>query len=136
LDLDPILDLDLGPNLRPAVSRSGLSREGPVEQRGGLFVEQRKDFDRVFLEMFPDSASCSQGPNPNIPLEDALTIPQWWLLDWLRDQAKNDEAHLAYLMDMEEEAHHLNKVAIPPRAVEGSELMQSELMHVVIRALG
>jgi hypothetical protein len=39
-------------------------------------------------------------------------------------------------MDVEEEARQLNKIAIPPGAVEGSELMQSELMQVVIRALG
>jgi hypothetical protein len=39
-------------------------------------------------------------------------------------------------MDVEEEARELNKIAIPPGAVEGSELMQSELMQVVIRALG
>ena len=62
LDPDSILDLDSGlvPKLRPAVSRGGLSGEGPVEQRGGLSVEQRKrkDFDHVFLEMFPDSDSC------------------------------------------------------------------------------
>jgi hypothetical protein len=31
---------------------------------GGLSDEQRKDFNRVFLEMFPDSASCSQGLIP------------------------------------------------------------------------
>jgi hypothetical protein len=74
--------------------------------------------------------------DPNIPMEDGLTIPQWWLLDWLRDQVKNDEAQLAFFMDMEEEARQLNKVAIPPGAVEGSELMQSKLMQVVIRALG
>ena len=99
--------------------------------RGGLSVEQRKDFDCVFLEMFLDSASYSQGSDPNIPMEDGLTILQWWLLDWLRDQVKNNEAQLAYLMDVEEEARQLNKVAIPPGVVEGSELMQ-----VVIRALG
>jgi hypothetical protein len=64
-------------------------------------------------------------------MEDGLTIPQRWLLDWLRDQVKHDEARLAYLMDVEEEACQLNKIAIPPSAVEGSELMQ-----VVIRALG
>jgi hypothetical protein len=71
-------------------------------------------------------------------MEDGLTIPQWWLLDWLRDQAaiKHDEARLAYLMNVEVEARQLNKIAIPPGAVEGSELMQSELMQVVIRALG
>jgi hypothetical protein len=49
--------------------------------RGGLFVEQGKEFERVFSEMFPDSASCSQGADPNTPMEDGLTIPQWWLLD-------------------------------------------------------
>ena len=69
-------------------------------------------------------------------MEDGLTISQWWLLDWRRDQVKNDETCLAYLMDVEEEGHQLNKVAIPPGAVEGPELMQSELMQVVIRALG
>jgi hypothetical protein len=37
---------------------------------------------------------------------------------------------------VEEEARQLNKIAIPPGAVEGPELMQSELMQVVIRALG
>jgi hypothetical protein len=138
LNLDPILDLDPGlvPNLKPAVSRGDLSGEGSLAvkdpvQSGGLSVEQRKDFNHVFLEMFPDSASCSQGPNPNIPMEDGLTIPQWWLLDWLRDQVKNDEAQLAFLMDVEEEVCQLNKVAIPPSGIEGSELMQ-----VVIRALG
>jgi hypothetical protein len=142
LDSDPILDQDpdpgLVPKLKPAVSRGGPSGEGPVEQRDALSVEEsrRKDFDRVFLEMFPDLVSGSQGPDPNIPLEDGLTIPHWWLLDWLRDQVKNDEVRLAYLMDVEEEARLLNKVAIPPGAVEGSELMQSELMQVVIRDLG
>jgi hypothetical protein len=85
--------------------------------------------------MFPDLASCSQGLDPNIPMEDGLIIPQWWLLDWLRDQVMHNEARLAYLMDVEE-ARQLNKIAIPPGAVEGSELMQSELMQVVIRALG
>jgi hypothetical protein len=103
---------------------------------GGLSDEQRKDFNRVFLEMFPDSASCSQESNPNIPMENGLTILQWWLLEWLRDQVKHDEAQLAYLMGVEEEARQLNKVAIPPGAVEGSELMQSELMQVVIKAFG
>jgi hypothetical protein len=39
-------------------------------------------------------------------------------------------------MDVEEEARQLNKVAILPGVVEGSELMQSELMQVVIRAFG
>jgi hypothetical protein len=39
-------------------------------------------------------------------------------------------------MDVEEEACQLNEIAIPLGAVEGSELMQSELMQVVIRALG
>jgi hypothetical protein len=140
LDPDPTLDPDPGlvPKPKPAVSRGGPSGEGPVEQRDALSVEERrrKDFERVFLGMFPDSVSGSQGPDPNIPLEDGLTIPQWWLLDWLRDQVKNDEARLAYLMDVEEEARQLNKVAIPPGAVEGSELMQSELMQVVIRDLG
>jgi hypothetical protein len=119
---DPDLDLVLDPD--PILDPN------PVP-RGSLSVEQGKEFERVFLEMFPDSASCSQGPDPNIPMEDGLTIPQWWLLDWLRDQVKHDEARLAYLMDVEEEARQLNKIAIPPGAVEGSELMQ-----VVIRALG
>jgi hypothetical protein len=59
---------------------------------GGLSDEQREDFNRVFLEMFPYSASCSQGSDPNIPMENSLTIPQWWLLEWLRDQVKHDEA--------------------------------------------
>jgi hypothetical protein len=142
LDPDPILDPDpdpgLVPKLKPAVSRGGPSGEDPIEQRDALSVEEkkRKDFDHVFLEMFPDSVSGSQGPDPNIPLDDGLTIPQWWLLDWLRDQVKNDEARLAYLMDVEEEAHQLKKIAIPLGAVEGSELMQSELMQVVIRDLG
>jgi hypothetical protein len=103
---------------------------------GGLSDVQKKDFERVFIEMFPDSASSSQGSDPNILLDDGLTNPQWWLLEWLRDQVKHDEAQLAYLMDVEEEARQLNKVAIPPGAVEGSELMQSELMQVVIRAFG
>ena len=85
--------------------------------------------------MFLDSASCSQGSDPNILMEDGLTIPQWWLLDWLRDQVKHDEARLAYLMDVEEVARQLNKIAIPPGAVKGFEFMQSELMQVVIRAL-
>ncbi|KAE8038012.1 hypothetical protein FH972_010560 [Carpinus fangiana] len=71
-----------------------------------------KEFEHVFLEMFPDSAS-SQSFDPKIPMEDGLTIPQWWLLDWLRDQVKHDEARLAYLMDVEEEARQLNKIAIP-----------------------
>ena len=71
--------------LKPAKSNGGLSVEGFAPKKdpdldpvpsGGLSVEQRKDFDRVFLEMFPDSASCSQGSDPNIPLEDGLTIPQ------------------------------------------------------------
>jgi hypothetical protein len=110
LDPDPILDPDPDPGLVPklklAVSRGGPSGEGPVERRDALSVEERrrKDFERVFLGMFPNSVSGSQGPDPNIPLEDGLTIPQWWLLDWLRDQVKNDEARLPYLMDVEEEA--------------------------------
>jgi hypothetical protein len=128
----------------PKTKGSYMSDEAALEKdldldpdpSGGLSVEQGKDFERVFLEMFPDSASCSQGSDPNIPMEDGLTIPQWWLLDWLRDQVKHDEARLAYLIDVEEEARQLNKIAIPPGAVEGSELMQSELMQVVIRALG
>jgi hypothetical protein len=49
---------------------------------------------------------------------------------------KHDEAQLTYLMGVEEGARRLNKVAIPPGAVEGSELMQSELMQVVFRDLG
>jgi hypothetical protein len=95
---------------------------------GGLSNEQREDCSRVFLEMFPDSVSCSQGPNPNISMANGLTYPQWWLLEWLRDQVKHDEAHLAYLTGVEEEACQLNKVSIPPSAVKGSELMQSKLM--------
>ena len=94
------------------------------------------NFERVFIEMFPDSASSWQGSDPNIPLDNGLTNLQWWLLEWLRNQVKHDEAQLAYLMDAEEEARQLNMVAIPPGAVEGSELMQSELMQVVIRAFG
>jgi hypothetical protein len=78
--------------------------------------------------MFPDLATSSQGSDPNIPLNNGLTNPQWWLLEWLRNQVKHNEAQLAYLMDVEEEAHQLNKVAIPPGAVEGFELMQSKLM--------
>ena len=103
---------------------------------GGLSDEQREDYNRVFLEMFPDSSSCLQGADSNTPMENGLTIPQWWLLEWLRGQVKHDEAQLVYLMGVEEEARHLNKVAIPPGAVEGFELMQSELMQVVIRAFG
>jgi hypothetical protein len=103
---------------------------------GGLSDKQKEDFECVFLEMFPDSASCSQGSGPNIPMGNGLTNPQWWLLEWLRDQVKHDEAQLAYLMDMEEEVRQLNKVAIPPGVVEGSELMQSKLMQVVIMACG
>jgi hypothetical protein len=139
LDPDPILNPD--PGLahipKPSESCGGLSgeRADPV-RGGGLSDEQKKDFQRVFIEMFPDSASCSQGSDPNIPLDDGLTNPQWWLLEWLRDQVKHDDAQLAYLMEVEEEARQLNKVAIPPGAVEGSELMQSELMKVVIRDLG
>jgi hypothetical protein len=133
-DPDPDLVMDPDPFLDSALVLD------PVP-RGGLSVEQGKDFERVFLEMFPDSASFSQGSDPNIPMEDGLTIPQWWLLDWLWDQVKHDEVRLAYLMDAEEEARQLNEIAIPPGAVEGSELMQSELMQselmqVVIRALG
>jgi hypothetical protein len=148
LILDPNLILDPDPglahNLNPSKSSGGLF-EGAAPEKdpdldpvpgGGLSNEQKKDFERVFLEMFPDSASCSQGFDPNIPMENGLTNPQWWLLEWLRDQVKHDEAQLAYLMDVEEEARQLNKVAIPPCAVEGSELMQSELMQVVIRAFG
>jgi hypothetical protein len=139
LDPDPILNPD--PGLahipKPSESCGGLSgeRADPV-RGGGLSDEQKMDFQRVFIEMFPDSASCSQGSDPNIPLDDGLTNPQWWLLEWLRDQVKHDDAQLAYLMEVEEEARQLNKVAIPPGAVEGSELMQSELMKVVIRDLG
>jgi hypothetical protein len=103
---------------------------------GGLSGEQREDCNHVFLEMFPDSVSCLQGPDPNISMVNGLPFPQWWLLEWLRDQVKHDEAHLAYLTGVEEEARQLNKVAIPPGMVEGSELMQSELMQVVIRAFG
>jgi hypothetical protein len=69
-------------------------------------------------------------------LDNGLTNPQWWLLEWLRGQVKHDEAQLAYLVDVEEEARQLNKVAIPPGAVKGSELMHSEFMQVVIRAFG
>jgi hypothetical protein len=144
-DPDPILDPNKGlaHNLNPSKSSGGLSKEGAALEKdpdldlvpgGGLSDEQKKDFERVFLEMFPDSASCSQGSDPNIPMENGLTNLRWWLLEWLRDQVKHDEAQLAYLMDVEEEACQLNKVAIPPGVVEGSELMQSELMQVVIRA--
>lgn len=122
-DLVPVLDPILDQGLDPVPG-------------GGLSGEQAKDFNRVFLEMFPDSASCSQGSVSNIPMENGLTIPQWWLLEWLKDQVKHDEAQLVYLKDVEEEARLLNKVAIPPGAVEGSELMQSELMQVVMRDLG
>ena len=90
---------------------------------GGLFDEQREDCNRVFLEMFSDSASCLQGFVPNIPMESSLTIPQWWLLEWLRGQVKHGEAQLAYLMGVEEEACQLNKVAIPLGAVKGFDLM-------------
>jgi hypothetical protein len=78
------------------------------------------------------------GADFNTPMENGLTILQWWLLEWLRGQVKHNEAQLAYLMGVEEEAYQLNKVAIaiPPGAVEGSELMQSELMQVVIGAVG
>jgi hypothetical protein len=135
--LEPVLVLEqdsvLGPD--PGLVMDPAPVLDPVP-RGGLSVEQGKEFEHVFLEMFPDSTSCSQGSDPNIPMEDGLTILQWWLLDWLRDQVKHDEAQLAYLMDMEEEACQLNKIAIPLGVVEGSELMQSKLMQVVIRALG
>ena len=77
----------------------------------GLSNEQREDFNRVFLEMFLDSASCSQGADSNTPMENGLTIPQWWLLEWLRGQINHDEAQLAYLMGMEEEARQLNKLS-------------------------
>jgi hypothetical protein len=50
-------------------------------------------------------------------LEDGLTIPQWWLLDWLRDQVKNDEARLAYLMDVEEEARQLNSYLLKIQSI-------------------
>jgi hypothetical protein len=103
---------------------------------GGLSDEQREDCMHVFLDMFPDSVSCSQGADFNTPMENGLTIPQWCLLEWLKGQVKHDEAQLTYLMGVEEGARQLNKVAIPPGAVEGSELMQSELMQVVIRDLG
>jgi hypothetical protein len=103
---------------------------------GGLYDEKREDCNHVFLEMFPDLASCSQGADSNTPMENGLAILQWWLLEWLRGQVKHDEAQLAYLMSVEEEARQLNKVTIPPSAVEGFELMQSELMQVVIRAFG
>jgi hypothetical protein len=86
----------------------------------GLSNEQREDFYRVFLEMFPDSASCLQGADSNTPMENGLTIPQWWLLEWLRGQVKHDEAQFAYLMGVEEDTRQLNKVAIPLGAVEGS----------------
>jgi hypothetical protein len=83
---EPVLvleqDLVLGPDLDPSL----VLDPDPVP-RGGLFVKQGKEFEHVFLEMFPDSASCSQGPDRNIPMEDGLTIPQWWL----RDQVKHDE---------------------------------------------
>ena len=39
-------------------------------------------------------------------------------------------------MSVEEDACHLNKVAIPPGAIKGSELMQLELVQVVIKAFG
>jgi hypothetical protein len=42
---------------------------------GGLSDEQREDCSHVFLEMFPDSVSCSQGPNPNISMVNGLTFP-------------------------------------------------------------
>jgi hypothetical protein len=38
-------------------------------------------------------------------MENGLTIPQWWLLEWLRDQVKHDEAQLVYQISVEEEAH-------------------------------
>jgi hypothetical protein len=63
--------------------------------------------------MFPDSASCSQGADSNTPMENGLTIPQWWLLEWLRGQVNHDEAQLAYLMGVEEEARRLNKSPSP-----------------------
>jgi hypothetical protein len=140
LDPDQVLDSDPGlvPKLKPAESSSigevsSMSDEAAPEKDpdldpvpgGGLSDEQWKDFNRVSLEMFP-----------NISMENGLTIPQWWLLEWLRDQVKHDEVQMAYLMDVEEEARQLNKVAILLGAVEGFELMQLELMQVVIRAIG
>jgi hypothetical protein len=124
--IDPDLILDPDPDLahiinpsEPRISGEGgfLEKEDPILDpvpRGGLSDVQKKDFERVFIEMFPDSASSSQGSDPNILLDDGLTNPQWWLLEWLRDQVKQDEAQLAYLMDVEEEACQLNKVCHPP----------------------
>ena len=43
---------------------------------------------------------------------------------------------LIYLMGVEEEGRKSNKDAIPPGAIEGSGLMQSKLMQVVIKAFG
>jgi hypothetical protein len=90
---DPVLALEQdsvsGPNPGLVLDPDSILDPIPVP-RGGLSVEQGKEFERVFLEMFPDSASCSQDPDPNIPMEDGLTIPQWLLLDWLRDQVKHD----------------------------------------------
>jgi hypothetical protein len=127
------------PEMGSAVSGEVVLEKDPdlePVQGGGLSDEQREDCMRVFLDMFPDSVSCSQGADFNTPMENGLTIPQWRLLEWLRGQVKHDEAQLTYLMGVEEGARRLNKVAIPPGAVEGSELMQSELMQVVFRDLG
>jgi hypothetical protein len=64
---DPGLVLDPNPIMDPDPVLDPVPRD--------LSVEQGKEFERVFLEMFPDSASCSQGADPHTPMEDGLTIP-------------------------------------------------------------
>jgi hypothetical protein len=65
---DPILDLDpgLAHFLNPSEPRisgeGGFLEEDPILDpvpRGGLSDVQKRDFERVFIEMFPDSASSS-----------------------------------------------------------------------------
>jgi hypothetical protein len=56
-----------------------------------------------------DKGPRSKGTSDTI--ENGLTKPQEWLIEWLRAGVKDNDPHMASLKDMEEDFRRANKVA-------------------------
>jgi hypothetical protein len=73
--------------------------------------EDVKDGDEDFVPEVEDAQPRSKGTSDTITVENGLTKPQKWLMEWLRAGVKDEDPHMASLEDMEKNFRRANKEA-------------------------
>jgi hypothetical protein len=129
-----------GPSI-DLVSRSGCPWVGADESSQETSFPVSYGLDSGSSPVIPSSPEDLPGLAPKpcsaaILLENGLTEPQAWLLEWLRERAQDDAKAMVMLNAMEERTRRANLVALPPDCSEVFLQMKEELSRMHPRTKG